>query len=453
LVIIARDEHSRVITDTLSQAEVMSGDAAARLSLLGAGVVVGEDRVAAGRSRRRAAARPDEDAVTLSAEAAALALPTTLDRVGAILLATVTPPYATGGSAQALAELLGFQGSVFALDLGGSRRDGLAALRVAAALAGRSGPVLVCAAHAGLGDASSGDGAVALLVGGADDAAEPVGTAIAATEVESLATLTPAASSAIELRDRWILRGETAWREADKSFMQSIATDHLAREIAASVPAQLNAPIVVVGPEVSASAKLERALRGVEDTVTAHTGPLGAAHPLLRLLAALDGPPSLVVAVSNGLGEALHVAPAPGGAELARHTRELCEQGGTRLDRAPAVHVADDFDPYASVPRAWRDRDVDLRLKGLVGPAGGLSPVPGRRHPRGRVVARTEDFVYPAARSTELASVEMDAGGQFYGQVAMGEEVSLGDQVELVPRRLHHGGGMIQYFWKAKPCP
>lgn len=438
-----------MITDTLSEAEASTAGSARAVALLSAGVVVGEDRVPAGRGRRRAAARPDEDAVTLSAEAAALALPKTVDRVGAILLATVTSPYAAGGSAQALVELLGFQGNVFALDLGASRRDGLAALRVAAALAPHSGPVLVCAAHAGLGDSSSGDGAVALLVGPAD-ATE--GGSASGGDGEPLAALTPAASWAIELRDRWMLRGEASWREADKSFMQAIATDHLSREVAASVPPELNAPVAVVGPDASASAKLEGALEGVGDVVTAHTGPLGAAHPLLRLLVALEGPPSLVVGVSNGLGEALHVAPTSAGAEVARRTRQLCEQGGTQLDRPPAVHVADGFDPYSSGPRAWRDRDVDLRLKGLVGPADGLVPAPGRQHPTGRVVARTQDFVYPAARCTELASVEMDAGGQFYGQVAMGEQVAMGDRVELVPRRLHHGGGMIQYFWKVKPC-
>jgi hypothetical protein len=438
-----------MITDTLSEAGANAAVSSPALSLLGAGVAVGEDRVSAGRGRRRAAARPDEDAVILSAEAAAAALPRALDRVGAILLATVTPPYAAGGSGQALAELLGFQGDVFALDLGASRRDGLAALRIAAALAPRLGPVLVCAAHAGLGDTSSGDGAVALVVGptAADDWAPADGGG-----EDPLATLTPAASWAIELRDRWVLRGEASWHEADKSFMQSIATDHLAREVVAAVPSALRAPVAVIGPDASASAKLERALGGVGDAVTSHTGTLGSAHPLLRLLAALDGPPSLVVGVSNGLGEALHVAPTSAGAELARRTRRLCEQGGTQLDRAPAVHVAADFEPYASGPRAWRDRDTDLRLKGLVGPAEGLSPAPGRQHPTGRVVARTEDFVYPAARCTQLASVEMDAGGQFYGQVAMGEDVTIGDRVELVPRRLHHGGGMIQYFWKVKPC-
>jgi uncharacterized OB-fold protein len=51
-----------------------------------------------------------------------------------------------------------------------------------------------------------------------------------------------------------------------------------------------------------------------------------------------------------------------------------------------------------------------------------------------------------------MVAVSIDDGGQFFGQVAIGETVAIGDRVELVPRILHKGGGMVQYFWKVKPC-
>ncbi len=410
-------------------------------TLLGAGVYLGADRVSAGRSARRAAARPDEDAVTLAAEAAARALPTDVDTVGAILLATTTPPYLEGASVQALAELLGFQGEVFALELSASLRDGLAAVRIAAALAPSIGPVLVCAAHTGAGDPTLGDGAVALLLGDAQDPS--LG--------EGLGRLTPVTSSAIEIRDRWRLPGDAHPRDADRSFVQAIATDRLARDLLAAVPEQLRAPALVVGPDARASAALERALGGPADPITAHTGVVGAAHPLLRLVAGL-GSPALVLSISNGLGEALHVLPTPSATTAAQEAREAAEHGGTALDRATPDMTVPDFEPYASAPRSWRDRDVDLRLNGLVGPTSGLEPVPGRRHPAGVVITRTEDRVYPAQKTTELAVVRMDDGGQFYGQVAVGEHVAIGDRVKLVPRKLHHGAGMIQYFWKVTPC-
>jgi hypothetical protein len=410
--------------------------------LLAGAAVVGVDRVPVGRSGRRAVARADEDAVTLAADAAALALPETLERVGAIVLVTTTPPYREGGSVQALAELLGLQGGVFGLELSAGDRDGLAAVRVAAGLARSGEPVLVCAAHAGLGDRSRGDGAVALLVGD-DRAGESDGG--------GLARLTPAGSLAIEFRDRWRLPDDRDFREADRSFVQDIGTDRLMRQLLEQVSDGLDAPALIVGPDSRASAKLERSLGGPGDPVTAHTGVVGAAHPLLRLLAGLEGS-CLVVSISNGLGEAVRVDPTPAGSELAAEVRNLAEHGGSRLEQATPAAFAADFDPFASGPRAWRDRDVDLRLKGLVGPPGGLLVVPGRRHPQGRVVAWTNDHVYPPTTSTEMAVVDMDDGGQFYGQVAIGEHTAIGDRVELVPRRLHHGGGMIQYFWKVRPC-
>src|ERR1700733_9786724 len=102
------------------------------VALVGAGFRLGVDRAPAGRGRRRAAARPDEDAVTLAVEAAAEALDGFQGSVGRICLATITPPYLEGGSVQALAEILGLQGAVQALELTSSSRDGLAALRLAA---------------------------------------------------------------------------------------------------------------------------------------------------------------------------------------------------------------------------------------------------------------------------------------------------------------------------------
>ena len=410
-------------------------------ALLGAGISLGVDRTRSGRSPRRAAARPDEDSVTLSVQAAAQALSSDTGRVGGVLLATTTPPYLEGGSVQALAELLGLQGDVFALELSASLRDGLAAVRLATALVRSLGSMLVCAAHAGRGDPTMGDGAVALLIGDSDSA----------PDASELARLTPAAASAIELRDRWRLHGDTEPRDADRSFVQAIGTDKLVRDLLAGVPSDLIAPVTVIGPDNRGSATLERALNGPADRVTRHTGIVGAAHPLLRMLAGLDAP-ALVLAMSNGLGEALHVLPGASSGALAEGAREQAEHGGTKADAAMADPTASDFDPYASGPRSWRDRDIDLRLRGLIGPPEGLTPVPGRRSPAGFVIARTEDRVYPAAKATELATVTMDDGGQFYGQVAIGENVVIGDRVKLVPRTLHHGGGMVQYFWKVTPC-
>ena len=98
------------------------------VDLIGAGSRLAGDRVPAGRGARRAAARPDEDAVTLAAEAAVAALGSQ-DEVAAVILATTSPPYAEGGSVQTLVEVLGLQGATTAIELGASVRDSLLAIQ------------------------------------------------------------------------------------------------------------------------------------------------------------------------------------------------------------------------------------------------------------------------------------------------------------------------------------
>jgi uncharacterized OB-fold protein len=71
----------------------------------------------------------------------------------------------------------------------------------------------------------------------------------------------------------------------------------------------------------------------------------------------------------------------------------------------------------------------------------------------GKVITEARDHVYPGGAVTGMAVVEMDGGGRFYGQVIPSETVAVGDRVRLVPRVLHCGGGVIQYFWKVSRCP
>lgn len=399
-------------------------------AVLGAGLAIPADRVSAGRKGTRAVARPDEDATTLAVQAAGRALEAGEPR--ALVLATRTPPYAQGGSTQPVAELLGLQGDLFTCELTATDRDGLAAVRLAIALsASGAGPVLVLAAHADRDDTRTGDGAVALLIG----------------EGDGLAELRAAGSHVEELRDRWRLPGAADPLDADRSFVETIGTTRLGHTAWAAVGATDPDPVLVTGPEPRAAAALERELGGVADPLAEGLGSLGAAHPLLRLL--LADQPSYVLSLAGGHGECVHVIPSARGAEARGALRAAIEDGARLVDRAVRDTAAADFDPYASVPRAWRDRGADLRLEGTL-PEG--APVPGRQLPTGQVVTRTTDHVYPGGSPTAMAAVDIDGGGRFFGQVTAGDTVAIGDQVQLVPRRLHAGGGLIQYFWKVAPC-
>jgi hydroxymethylglutaryl-CoA synthase len=417
-------------------------------ALLALGASLPSDRVPAGRTRR-CAARPDEDAVTLAAEAGAEALADAAESPVALIFASVSPPYDEGGSAQVLAELLGLPSDTWVAELTATMRDGLAAVRVALALAAaQDRPVLVCAAHRRRNehDGDAGDGAAALLIGPGD---------------AGLARLRSGDAHTEELRDRWRLAGDSALREGDASFVHEFG----AARVAAIVAESTGAPgaVAVAGPNARAAGRVEGRLGGSGDPVAARTGILGAAHPLLRIACAIDAQ-GVVVGASGGLAEAVMVEPGTGAAQAAARMRERAE-AGTDVEAAMPSPSGEGFDPYASAPRAWRERGQDLRLEGVrygdkvhfpppaappLGFDGDGVPTPLAR--TGTVLTYTRDFVYPGADSTEMAVLQLDDGARFYGQVAMGEEIVIGSPVRLVPRRLHAGGGIVQYFWKATPC-
>lgn len=383
--------------------------------------------------------------MTLAAEAASEALQGQTRAPAALIFASTSPPYDEGGSAQVLAELLGLGPGVFTLDLASTARDGVGALRVAHGLLAASTPdVLVCGAHRRRhsGEQDAGDGAVALLLGAEGDLAE----------------LAPGGSHSEELRERWRLPGDPAPREADRSFTEEFGAARVARIAAERARGDDATAVHVAGPSLRAAARVERALDGPGDDAAPRTGLLGSAHALLRLLLGLDRP-ALVVAAAGGLADVVGVTPGPGGPELAARARQAVASG-VEVDEAMPEPRQEGFAPYASSPRAWRERGQDLRLEGVVRDGRVLYPPPagvdGERRPlarEGSVLTWTRDHVYPGADLIEMAVVELDDGARFYGQAASGERLEIGGRVRLVPRRLHAGGGMVQYFWKAAPCP
>jgi uncharacterized OB-fold protein len=358
-----------------------------------------------------------------------------------LILATTSPPYDEGGSVQALAELTGLAGDIVALELTSSLRDGLTAIRLAAALvAANGGTALVCASHKARGEKDAGDGAAALLLGGAG----------------GVATLRPVAARAEELRDRWRLAGESDGSEGDPSFVWDIGVPRVAKEWGLEAPS-------VVGPIARAAGRAERSLGGPGDELASAFGVLGAAHALGRLVLGLEGT-QVVVAGAGGLVDAVASDPGSGADEVAARAKAVLE--APRSESPPEPIDWSQLTPYASGPRSWRERRQDLRLEGsrcggcgrILFPPPVTCPHCGSRElepellPRaGTVVTETRDRAYPVSRSTGMAVVELDGGGRFYAQVVPTARVAIGDRVRIVPRRLHDGGGAAQYFWKLAP--
>jgi len=399
-------------------------------SIISAGFRLPIDRLRQGKAQR-SVARTDEDAVTLAVEASAGALANG-PGPAVLILATITPPYTEGGNTQPIVEMLGLSPETLSFELTSGIRDGLLALRLASSLiAGGSGPVLVVGAHAERQDRSTGDGAVALLLGPEDD--------------DALVRIRPGGAHVEELRDTWRLRDSLDREVADKSFVDSIGTRRLGLEVTARSGA--GSPVMVVGPGLKSSAQLERELGGAGDGVVSRCGRLGLAHPLARIAYDLSGPTGLL-AMSGGLAEHALCEPGPRYASL-KANLEAEMEAGVAVDSVSNDPLPVDFDPYSSVPRSWRERGEDLRLEGIL-PAGSEPPA---RHPAfGEVLTFTRDYVYPGTEPVSMAAVDIEGGGRFFGQVTAGDRVGIGDRVRLVPRRLHAGGGMVQWFWKVGPC-
>src|SRR5262249_12461319 len=209
---------------------------------------------------------------------------------------------------QVVAEIAGLAGDLVAVELTATRRDGLAALRLAAAMVdAKGGPALVVAAHRRRPGAAAdeGDGAVALLLGDGD----------------GVARVRPGPARAYELRDRWRLAGESEPRHGDPSFCLG-PSRVLLREVSAGAEGEG----AITGPSARMDEALERELGGPGDTVAPRVGRLGTAHPLARLLVALDRPVT-VAAAAAGLADACTSTPLAGAGPVAERARAVLAGG------------------------------------------------------------------------------------------------------------------------------
>lgn len=369
----------------------------------------------------------DEDVVTLAVDACSPVIARAgAARPDALILATVSSPLSEGGVAQTIAEALDLQGQRPVLELGGTLSSGVQGLLVASAfLTDGFDRVLLVAADRRRDSKGHalGDGAIALLLGRADDPQAALTVGVGASHSELV-------------RDRWRTETHHGVVEADRSL----------------TAAQRPAP----------SPGLKR--YGVLDPPLPRVGMLGTGHFLLRAI--LDAPSNgddLEIEVSaSGVTQRLTLRGRDGLDRMVETVRASIASGvdgpGPQASSEDAM-----FDPYSSQPRSWRERAPDLRLEGQFDPATGevlFPPLPGasaaglvphRLARTGRVLAQTRDHVYPVGGPITMAVVEVDDGGRVYCQSADGATLSIGDRVELVLRRLHDGGGLPHYFVKARP--
>lgn len=407
----------------------MSTDTSA--GIIDAALALGSWRV---KTSRGTVSQPsfDEDVVTLSARAGLEILGRSPDvKPRCLIIATTSAPLPEPGIAPFLSEVFDLADPTQAVDVievAGTVSAGVGALNLAAQqVALGLGPVLVIAADARR-----------------DSSGRPLGSAAVAVLLDrngDVGRVAPSPGSAGLFLDRWQRRDGGGVHVGDRS-------------LDAYAPGRLSAPQTGAGETL----KMHAAGPTIE-----RVGFPGVAAPLAALLLAdlADGDEIALMSTAGGVTRSTSVLLGPSWPEVAAMAVREREAG---FDSAPPPEPDESgFDPFHSHPAAFRERGQTFRLEAARDPQSGrvLFPAPPapignsmqrfRLGRRGVVATYARDHVYPLGSPLTMAIVDLQGGGRFYGQVADGADVRIGDQVELVLRRLHDGGGVPNYFWKIRP--
>jgi uncharacterized OB-fold protein len=379
-------------------------------------------RVTVGRSVR-AVPGFDEDAITLAAGAGAdLA---DAHAPNALVVATTSAPLVEGGAAPILSEILDMQHAL-TLEQSGTVAAGGSALVVAMTLV-----------HAGIEP---------VLVISTDHRLDPEGRPMGAGAVAFVlasegpgGTLHHLGSSSGWFPDAWRPAASARVSFGDRSFSghssgAQFAAAHCADTLATAT-----------GPPVDRAGTLGTASLGATLLLEA---PRKSGHRRFAVSA-------------GGLNHSFEFFGGPTTTQL-RNAALAVQAGGTDSPMPEAVDL-DEFNPYASEPRSWRETGQDLRLEGVrdretgevfyppIPAASGRPLEPFRMARRGTVVTHTRDHVYPLGGPLSMVVVDLDGGGRFFGQSTQDDPFEIGMRVRLVIRKLHKGGGLPHYFWKVEP--
>ncbi len=432
----------------------------------------------------RAVANHDEDSLTMAVEAGLAALG---DRpgtgLGAVFLATTTPPYAEKSSAAVLATVLDAGRDCLVADLGGSLRAGTTALRLAldAVRAGTAREALVAAADLRVAapgselEAFLGDGAAAVLVGD--------GEAV-------LARYEGGHSLTHEFSDVWRKADARFPEQGDPTFVRAYGYERLIPEAVDALLGRLGlapkdiARVACYAPDARLAPGILRSLRFPDAALLrlpllASIGNTGTASPLLALAAALEesrpGDRVLVVGYGAGADALLFQATeaierwdrSAGVTAQLRAGRPLAQYG--KLLHFRRLVETEVLRAFTGLPVLQREERQDLRRYGQRCAGCGAVQYPRRRvcwrcsgtrldeyrlARRGRVFTFTRDHLVPSPDPpTAMVSADLEGGGRFYTQMTDCDPatVAIGMPVELTFRRFHEGGELVNYFWKFRP--
>jgi len=433
----------------------------------------------------------DEDSVTMAVEAARDAL-TGIERstVGSLSLASTTLPFVDRLNSGIVKEALTLTDGVAALDVTGSQRAGVSALRAALeAASGRKAPHLCLAAEMRKTCPASdlelicGDAAAGLLVGSGDVVAKFLGAySLTADFLDHYRSAGMDYDYVYE--SRWI-REEGHIALAGRALKEGLAALN-------ADPASIDRLLVSISAKGVAGTLAKKAgIRddAVADTLQAQLGEAGSAHGLVMLVAALEAakPGEKIALLGFGQGADLillettdaisRLAPRRGvagslarGVKDSNYMRWLSHRGLVDLDKGMRAEQ-DQKQPSTTL---WRHRKATM---GLVGgrctktgtvqfPKSDISVNPNDRtsgtqedYPLAeipsRVLSMTADSLsYSPNPPLYYGVIDFEGGGRMTAEFAdMTGEVEVGCEMRMVFRikAFDDVRGFVKYFWKAAP--
>ncbi len=441
----------------------------------------------------RAMANWDEDPITMAVEAARDCLGEG-DRssIDAVRFASTTMPFADRQNAGIVAAALNLPEAVSAVDISGSQRAGLSALRTGldAVAAGSAKDVLVASGEKRLARVASsqemqfGDGAAAFRIGKDKEIARYLG----------------GASRSIEFIDHFRAEGEEFdynWEERwirDEGLVKIVPPAiKSALENAGVKPVDIKHfifPSLFAGMPQTLAKQAGIAPEAVRDTLAVNVGETGTAHALLMLVDALENakPGDKILAASFGQGvDVLIFEVTPALADLPKrkglkgslaHRKEettymrfLAFNELVPLDKGMRAEK----DNKVALTTLYRNRDMLFGLKGGKCRKCGTAQFPRSRmcvnpnckavdsqdpydfsDKKGKVLSWSADFLtFTMDPPAHYGMVTFEEGGRFIadftdvdpGMVDTGISVRMVFRVKDYDRRRN----FRTYFWKAVP--
>ena len=439
----------------------------------------------------RAVANYDEDSLTMAVAAARNCLKHFAGtKVGALYFATTTAPYKEKQSAALMAAVLSLPEETQTLDFSNSLRSGTSAIGAAlnAINSGAADTVLVCAADMRIftpkssQELSSGDGAVAFLLGKDDLIAE----------IDWFDSYTD------EIQDVWRIEGERFIRTAENRFVQDLGYARVVRNSVLKTlkkrdakPEQFSKMCGNFTDSKSIGKVIAKLGFNPEEQLQAElnqgVGDAGAAMALLNAAQALEnaapGQSILVAAYGNGC-DVLSIR-ATEKISSFPFARKISDQVNRKIVMSnynkyliwrALVDVAltprpSPVERQPTPPAQWREVKGELVLNGTRCQECGTPQYPPQRvcmvcktkdkmdrYNFSRVPAKvatfSNDYIMETLDSPVTTTVvDFEGGGRMICDMTDRklDEVVVGMEVEMTFRKLYSVGGINNYWWKCTP--